>query len=305
MDELFTAGTIRTDNEVRLSDYDIILINSSAGKDSQAMLEKVGHQAHREHVFGRLVIVHADLGEAEWGGTRDLAARQAKQYGLQFETTKYRNKALEESSLLEYIERRGKWPDSKNRYCTSDFKRTPISRVITYLVQEHREYFRRGAGRQLKVLNCLGIRAEESPARAKKQPFETGKDVRSTRLVDTWYPIFRDSVKDVWSTIDQSGVEHHQAYDLGMTRLSCVFCVFAPKWALKLAGEHNRALLDKYVEAEKRMGHTFRNGFSIAEIQQSLDGQVEDLSPEPGFIEPPHDDFCGGSYNCEQLSLFR
>ena len=39
---------------------------------------------------------------------------------------------------------------------------------------------------------------------------------------------FTWKVEDVWARIKASGVEHHKAYDLGMSRLSCCFCVFAP-----------------------------------------------------------------------------
>jgi hypothetical protein len=63
---------------------------------------------------------------------------------------------------------------------------------------------------------------------------------------------------------------HHPAYDLGMKRLSCVFCVFAPRKALLIAGEHNPELLNDYVAAEKRMGHTFRVDQSLVEIQNTL-----------------------------------
>jgi hypothetical protein len=76
-------------------------------------------------------------------------------------------------------------------------------------------------------------------------------------------------------------VPHHYAYDLGMPRLSCCFCIFSPKPALLLAGKHNPDLLQEYVETEATIGHSFRNGFKIAEIKAALDagaqpGKVQD-----------------------------
>jgi predicted phosphoadenosine phosphosulfate sulfurtransferase len=44
-----------------LRDYDWLVVNSSAGKDSQAMLDMVAQQAKDERVLDRLVVVHADL----------------------------------------------------------------------------------------------------------------------------------------------------------------------------------------------------------------------------------------------------
>jgi hypothetical protein len=40
--------------------------------------------------------------------------------------------------LLDRVAEHGKWPDKDRRWCTSDFKRGPIRRVITALVAESR-----------------------------------------------------------------------------------------------------------------------------------------------------------------------
>ncbi len=76
---------IATTSPPRLCDYDCLVVNSSAGKDSQAMLDMVAQQAKAEEVLDRLVVVHADLGRVEWPGTRELAERQARHYGVRFE----------------------------------------------------------------------------------------------------------------------------------------------------------------------------------------------------------------------------
>ena len=61
----------------RLTDYDVILVNSSAGKDSQATLDVVAGAARDAVVLDRIVVVHADLGDAEWDGVPELAAEHA------------------------------------------------------------------------------------------------------------------------------------------------------------------------------------------------------------------------------------
>ena len=63
---------------------------------------------------------------------------------------------------------------------------------------------------------------------------------------------------------------YHPAYDLGMPRLSCCFCIFSPRSALLLAGRHNPELLDEYVRVERAIGHRFRQDLSLAEVQQAL-----------------------------------
>lgn len=250
-----------------LASYDLILVNSSAGKDSQAMLDLVVEQATTAGAAARLVVVHADLGRIEWDGTRDLAETQARHYGLPFEVVRNRNW----SDLLERIEARGKWPDMATRYCTSEFKTGQVRRLITALVAWHRA--ERGlpaggrGGEPVRVLNCLGLRADESPKRAKMTPF--GFDPASSnskRHVDQWLPIHDWTVEQVWDRIHRSGVPYHRAYDLGMPRLSCALCVFASRSALTVAITHNPALAADYAAAEGRMGHTFRKDFSIAKL---------------------------------------
>src|SRR5450755_4357841 len=83
-----TLGLLAEPPPVHLRDYDIILVNTSAGKDSQAMLDYIVGLAEEEDVKDRIVAVHADLGRIEWQGTRELAEAQAKHYGIRFEIVK-------------------------------------------------------------------------------------------------------------------------------------------------------------------------------------------------------------------------
>lgn len=55
-----------------------------------------------------------------------------------------------------------------------------------------------------------------------------------------------------------------------MPRLSCVFCVFAPKPALMLAGKHNPELLQQYVDLEREIDHKFTQNLSLVEIMEAL-----------------------------------
>lgn len=242
-----------------LHSYDLVLVNSSAGKDSQAMLTHLVGLADALGVDrARLVVVHADLGRVEWEGTRELAEEQATHYGLRFIAI-----ARTLGDLLDQIEKRGMFPSSTARYCTSDQKTAQIAKVLTQLTAEIQAE-RPG---QVRILNCLGIRAEESPARAKKDPF--GFDKRASngkRHVDRWLPIFDWTVEEVWETIRRSGVRHHWAYDAGMPRLSCCFCVLASKGALVRAAQLNPALAAEYAAVEVRIDHRFRNDLSMAQI---------------------------------------
>jgi len=242
-----------------LGSYDCILVNSSAGKDSQAMLDYLVELADTQGVSrDKFVVVHCDLGRVEWTGTLELAQEQAEHYGLRFEVVR-----RELGDLLEQVEQRhaanlakGKenspWPSLDNRWCTSDQKTAQVLKLITRLTKE----LSLPGGRQARILNCLGLRAEESPARAKKAEFEVEKKATNgKRHTDRWLPIFDWTEEQVWDRIWASGVRYHEAYEVGMPRLSCCFCVLAsPKdWAI--AARYNRALAEEYVAVEDRVGH--------------------------------------------------
>ena len=256
-----------------LGSYDWIVINSSAGKDSQAMLlDLIGRCDAQGIDRAKIVVAHADLGRAEWAGTEELVRKHAAAYGLRVEVI-----ARPQGDLLTHVEQRGMWPSNGCRYCTSDHKRGQINKILTKLARETRK----AEGRAARILNCIGIRADESPARAKKTPFErnaraTGKG--QAKVVDNWFPIFTMSTVEVWAKIHASELPHHFAYDLGMPRLSCVFCVFAPKSALMIAGRANPKLLDEYVAVEERIGHTFRDGFAIAEVKAAIDAGTDEAA---------------------------
>jgi 3'-phosphoadenosine 5'-phosphosulfate sulfotransferase (PAPS reductase)/FAD synthetase len=250
-----------------LRDWDRIVVNSSAGKDSQAMLDYLVELADKEGVRDRLLVLHCDLGEEEWPGTKELAAEHAAHYGLRFEIRK-RSKR----SLLDEILHRRRWPSSKQRYCTSYYKREPGLLLMTQLGRE-------GAR---KVLNCYGFRTEESPARRKKPQFERHtRACTRHREVWTWLPIHEWTERQVWDRIAQAGTRTHHAYAIGMKRLSCRFCIFAPKAALMLSAQANPELFAKYLAAEKTIGHSFRQELALADVQAALE-KGEKISHQDG-----------------------
>jgi len=210
----------------------------------------------------RIVVSHQDLGDMEWYGTKELVKRQADLFGLDTYYSKRRDKNGFEESLLEYAERRGKWPSNQQRWCTSDYKRAPGGRVVTMHTKD--------AGKCM-VLYVFGFRSDESPSRAKKEVLKINKPLTTkTRTVHDWLPIHDWDVKRVWSTIHKHQLPYHPAYDLGMPRLSCVFCIFSPFDALVVAGRANPELLDRYIAVERKIGHTFRDGFAIESVRDAI-----------------------------------
>lgn len=249
---------------MNLHDYDLIIINSSGGKDSLAALWEVCRIAEAQGFpFNHIVVSHQDLGEAEWEGTKELVKEHADLFGLQTYYSKRRNQHGYEETLLEYVERRGMWPSNEQRYCTSDFKRGPGARIVTMLTKPLGS---------CKVLYVFGFRADESPARAKREPLKLNKQLTTQkRTVHDWLPIHDWSTEKVWKVIRAHKLPYHPAYDLGMPRLSCCFCIFSPFEALVLAGRANPELLDRYIEVERKIGHSFRDGFYIESVRIAIE----------------------------------
>lgn len=250
---------------VSLHDYDLVAISTSGGKDSQVMLDAVVLEADRQgYSRDRIVAIHADLGRVEWKGTTDLVREQCAHYGIELHV-----EARPQGDILDHVAKRGKWMSSAARFCTSDHKRGQIAKVYTALAKARRAGL--GGNPALKVLECIGLRAQESRGRAKKEPLaENARATNTRRTVTTWLPILAWSEADVWARIKASGVRSHEAYELGMPRLSCVFCCMAPKAALVLAGKHNRELLDAYVEVEDAIDHRFTMSVSMRDVRDAV-----------------------------------
>jgi 3'-phosphoadenosine 5'-phosphosulfate sulfotransferase (PAPS reductase)/FAD synthetase len=253
---------------IDLTEYDLVIVNSSAGKDSLCALYQIMKLADLfAYDRSKIVVSHQDLGDMEWKGTKELVKEQADLFGLETYYSKRRDKNGYEENLLEYAERRQKWPSNMQRWCTSDFKRSPGSRVVTMLTK----------GKQnCKVLYVFGFRSEESPARSKKEVLKRNKMLTTkSRIVDEYLPIHDWTETEVWNCIKDNNLPYHPAYDLGMPRLSCVFCIFSPFDALVRAGYANPELLDRYCETETKINHTFREDLAINDVRKAIQNNYQ------------------------------
>jgi 3'-phosphoadenosine 5'-phosphosulfate sulfotransferase (PAPS reductase)/FAD synthetase len=140
------------------------------------------------------------------------------------------------------IEERGMFPSPKQRQCTSDLKRGPIERTI------------RGLGAKL-VVNCMGMRADESPGRAKLQRLKlSARNSKAGREWYDWLPIHGLTAAEVFAKIATAGQQPHPIYAAGMSRFSCCFCIMASRADLTTAARLNPTLYRRYVELERSTG---------------------------------------------------
>ena len=278
------AATVNASPGECLSAFDIIAISLSGGKDSVAMLDVVVELAETSGIRERVVALHADLGAMEWPGTTDTIRKQTAHLGIPLRVCRRMGKVAPGrgklyakgerfGDLLDYVERRADavphapaWPAADRRFCTSEFKRSPLNAEVTALVREWRE--NTGERRPCRVLSTQGMRAQESNNRARLDTWSVDSRASSgSRQVTRWLPIHHWTTDQVWERIHSRGLPYHYAYDLGMSRLSCVFCVLASRSDLRIAAQHNPELLNRYRELENRVGATFQASHSLAQIR--------------------------------------
>lgn len=226
----------------------IFYVSHSGGKDSQAMYILL----NRIVPASQICLVHADLGEVEWDGVPDHI-RSTTDHPL--------NVVRAGKSFFDMVRHRAKtrpdvpsWPSPATRQCTSDLKRNPIHKFIRNDMKS------RGA---MLSLNCTGIRAEESPSRAKKQPLKINNSLsKAGRKVYEYMPIHHLTSRHVFWIINSAGQQAFWAYRENK-RLSCVFCIMGCEGDLQHGARQRTELYQKYLKLEQETGWTMFNGKSL------------------------------------------
>ncbi len=240
-----------------------LVLSVSGGKDSDAMCHHLLERRQAEGWSGDVAMVHADLGRAEWHNTTDYVHNLARRKAVPLHIVHWINGDLIDRIWQRYYSdpSRPCWPSSKVRYCTSDLKRAPISRWI-------RNTYSTG-----KVVCAMGLRAEESHTRAKRQTFAVRDDCAAPtkgRFVFDWLPIHDWTDTDVWNGIRRHGYIHHDAYKLGNHRLSCALCVLASLNDLINGAIHNSDTYREYCWIEAVTGYSFRKDFWLSDLKPEL-----------------------------------
>lgn len=181
----------------------------------------------------------------------------------------------EKKTYLEMVARRGKSPSAQFRQCTSDLKRGPIERFIRSLPNR-------------VIVNCLGIRAEESHSRSREKAWSLNDALTTrTRSVYNRLPIFEETERDIlewhWRTgTPRRPVYVPEFYKDGTTggylrRFSCRLCIFASDKDVAAVAAHDPEAFALVSDLEKRIGFTMKPGTSLVEI---LEGQVSDKNED-------------------------
>ena len=245
----------------------VLIVNISGGKDSIYMLGLL----RQMYPNVRMIAIMADTGFEHVNpiSAEEFARQRCADMGVEFHTCKNPNK-----TYLEMVEKRGMFPSSATRQCTSDLKRGPIQTWIRRAVKS-------GMVTEKYIINCMGLRAQESPARAKQPRYKKNVALsKAGRHVYDWLPIHAASLADVLQWHWKNNVPLHPVYVPEyhadkqvnsefkgyLRRLSCRVCIFSTKADLHAIYQRDREAFDMVSRLEQRMNFTMRSGESLVQI---------------------------------------
>ena len=152
---------------------------------------------------------------------------------------------VQSEGFLEMCKRKGRFPSTKARFCTESLKIIPIAKHIESASpgETHRIF--------------VGVRAEESPARADLPPSmmrEVKFPPRQCVKQEMWHPLLRWDWKEVFAIHKRSGIKPNPLYKMGMNRVGCFPCVMARRQELKTMFKKFPEVVDKIRQWEEEVG---------------------------------------------------
>lgn len=141
---------------------------------------------------------------------------------------------------------KGRFPSRRAQFCTEELKTIPLTEYAMGLIDQGHT-----------VWSWQGVRAEESPHRAKAIEFEeVGGGLFNFRPIKHW------TVAQVFEAHRANGVEPNPLYKLGMSRVGCMPCINAAKGEIAEISRRFPKEVERIAEWERVVGEACRRGFS-------------------------------------------
>ncbi|MEO0521148.1 MAG: phosphoadenosine phosphosulfate reductase family protein [Cyanobacteria bacterium P01_A01_bin.116] len=198
-----------------------LAVSVSGGKDGDAMLRFLSKRHSAKGWTGQLFALFCDLGRIEWAGVSEHLHSLCAELEVPLVRVIPKRSMIDEwqhryNTILAKHQHKPFWSSSSARYCTKHEKTQPSDKFL----------------RQYSFVVCaIGLRAEESTARAKKPRYQVRDDIASTwyktpkscktaeekeawaeqafqawlrsgqkgRFALTWHPIHHWSLEEVWT----------------------------------------------------------------------------------------------------------
>lgn len=142
---------------------------------------------------------------------------------------------------------KGRFPSTKARFCTQFLKIIPIAEQVYFPLFEKGHH----------VVSWQGVRAAESPARAKLPERED-----TPEGYEVYRPLLHWSAADVFAIHKKHGIKPNPLYTQGMGRVGCMPCINVNKAELFEINRRFPEELERIAEWEKIVAGASRRGDS-------------------------------------------
>ena len=224
-----------------LRQFDKIFISVSGGKDSHAMLFLVKELAEKQGCVDKLIAMYADTG-MEWHNAESHVRKICEVAKVPLQIV-YPLRTLIEQMKWQ-IDNHGDtvgFPTPHCRYCTRRQKVEPMD-----------SFCRNYSGKLLKI---TGERWQESKVRSTYTEFVKVNNLNTkNRTVYGWRPMLPYTTADIFQMVKDSGVERHNCYDMGCSRLGCAGCIFSSNTDLRIEMRENPAIFEALDKLETDSG---------------------------------------------------
>lgn len=167
--------------------------------------------------------------------------------------------------FLDLCMMKGRFPSTRARFCTEELKVLPALRQVIW-----------PAAKAGPVLRWIGVRADESAARAKALRVERD-DAPGVRI---WRPILTWSADDVFAMHRRMGVEPNPLYLQGIGRVGCMPCIMARKSELAEIARRWPEQFKRVAEWERLVADTSKQGLAtLFAPDKTPDGPVDGVYP--------------------------
>lgn len=232
-------------------DDSVFVVSVSGGKDSTATmlaLREAGIAAR--YVF-------ADTGW-EAPQTYDYLGTLERLLGITIDRVGH------PGGMMAVARKKAGFPSRQRRWCTEQLKVKPLRAYHDAVA----------AAEQTDTISVVGIRAEESAARADMPEFEYSDQWGGY----VWRPLHRWSLDAVLAIHHRHGVPVNPLYQLGFERVGCNPCIFARKADVRLTADHFPERIGEIRDAEIE--------FTTERARRNEAGEGEFTVPQSTFFLP-------------------
>lgn len=140
--------------------------------------------------------------------------------------------------FADLVQAKGTFPSRARRWCTQELKVKPMAGHLRALMDAGAE-----------VVNAVGIRAEESAARAAMPEWEWSEALDC----ETWRPLIAWSEQQVIDAHARHGLKPNPLYLLGAQRVGCWPCIYARKAEVHLVADVDPARIQEIGALEREL----------------------------------------------------